>query len=44
LGTKDELFFTGAGMVNRLDYLLQEWHNISGAVLLNGSNFDVLDQ
>ena len=35
MGTKDEIFFTGARMEDRLDYLFQEWHQLGGAVLLN---------
>ena len=38
LGTEDQVFFTGARMEDRLDYLFQEWHKLGGAVLLDKSD------
>ena len=38
MGAKDQIFFTGARMEDRLDYLFQEWHQLGGVVLLNESN------
>jgi hypothetical protein len=40
LGAKDAIFFTGAGMEDRLEQLFQEWHQLGGAVLLREAKRD----